>query len=185
MNALISLRNLVVVASVVGFLIASGCAVDSEPRFSGRPSSSMLTAELDVPPPTVTTPSSPSTTTRADSLTSAPTRPDLAHVEPSVASPGQTVELMFDEGVVRGTDYVFERADGAGWLATYRLISDRAGAEPAVAPIDNILFGGEELIFSDSMRDAVLIPPDAEAGLARICTASIEENFCVEIEVVG
>lgn len=55
-------------------------------------------------------------------------RPDLLVAEPSVASPGEIVELMFPDETFRGVAFVLERQAGTDWKHRYDLVSTPTAA---------------------------------------------------------
>lgn len=174
--------------AVVGLLLlAASCGSTNTtgPAAAESPSTPPSTTSVDAATePTAESPSTPLPITTNDG------DPDPADspmsVEPVEALPGAEVELVYDPpDTERVPTFTLEVAADNGWRATHLLAAGYDDVEPANAPIDDQLFGGEMFTRRDLTNDRILLPLDIPPGPARICTKDLFRGFCAEFEIIG
>ena len=108
------------------------------------------------------------------------TMSDKMIVDPTTATPGGVVALRFPDERLRGIGFVLERETGNGWVLEY-LLTSRAGDPQADAkywatPDEHDAW--PDLGVTGPGPEYLDIPPVAEPGHYRICTANSIENIC-------
>lgn len=110
-------------------------------------------------------------------------RPDLVLASPSRVEPGDSFELSFPHGYDRGLGYALEYWAGREWHFRYDLgvaVGGEPGWQEAGVP------GGWEMDLvgvAEPGPDRLIIPPVAEPGAYRVCTALGVDNICALVEV--
>jgi hypothetical protein len=107
--------------------------------------------------------------------------------EPARVAPGDVVGLSFPDQMARGILFVLEGRTANGWLPAFFLTSDGPGPEWEMTwqPPGGAGLAVEDIGVGGPGPDHVLIPPVAQPGIYRICTANAVEKVCALIEIVA
>lgn len=115
-------------------------------------------------------------------------RPELMVIEPPSAAAGSTVEVRYPDETGRGVAFTLERAHENDWVLEYYLTSGVDGygdGTPHWVPWDADDHGWDDIGIGGPGPDLIAIPPTAEPGNYRICTANAGDNFCSELNVLA
>lgn len=106
---------------------------------------------------------------------------------PSVAQPGELIELTFPTELQRGSPWFMSKWDGEDWTEPLYLVissSDGYNADGPTWSPRSEEWAWHDIGLGGPGPDTVVVPDEADPGAYRLCTANTGENtYCVNITV--
>lgn len=106
---------------------------------------------------------------------------------PSRASAGETIEIQYEFGEVRGYPYYLDHWTEGRWtnMALLEAKPVNSARPPSFMLPGDPNYGWLDLAFGGAGEDLLLLPPQLPPGDYRICSANSPEQRCGRLQIVA